>query len=122
MAMFDDDFLFGPLQRLLDAIARHVKDPTEFEVLEQEVESVTGIPLDVIDSMPVESAVEMFMSAGRIDAPKAALVGTALRRRGDAYREAGSLLKSLRARKAGEALVAEALKERPDLADVGVSL
>jgi len=121
MPLIDDDFLFGPLKRLLEAIEKHVADPSETEALEREVEVACGIPLSVIDNMPADSVLEMFKDGGKVDAPKAALVGTALRRRRSEYREKGELLRALRSGKAGDALVAAALAERPDLADLGLT-
>ena len=121
MPLIDDDFLFGPLKRLLDAIERHSTDPDQTAALEEEVEAACGIPLSVIDNMPSDSVLDMFTADGKIDAPKAALVGTALRRRRGRYREEGQLLRALRAGKAGDLLVEAALRERPDLADLGLT-
>jgi len=121
MPIFDDDFMFGPLKRMLAAIEKHVSDPSETAALEREVEAACGIPLGVIDNMPADSVLDMFKDGGKLDAPKAALVGTALRRRRSEYREQGQLLRALRSGKAGDALVAAALEVRPDLADLGLA-
>jgi hypothetical protein len=122
--MYQQDYILRLIESVGAAFRRMISlivngQPLEaLELSDETIRSIAETESTLIDSLTAESVLAVLGAGGTLDAPRVALLGLALQRRADALEAAGRLTEAERQREKGEALVAAARAESPEIEEL----
>lgn len=122
--MYQQDYILRLIESVSAAFRRMISlivngQPLEsLELSDETIRTIAETESTLIDSLTAESVLAVLGAGGTLDAPRVALLGLALQRRADALEALGRLTEADRQREKGEALVAAALAESPEIEEL----